>query len=251
MNKCEVVCIKKIERTVKERKSVLVAEAIKKLILEEGIDKLPGEYELTSKFGVSRTILREALRILELEGITKTIHGSGTYVLKKNGMSLSFSIPLKVHSDDPKDVLELLEVRRCLESGAIRLAISNATNEQLNQLKAVFADLEKSIENHEKLAEMDERFHRKIFEIANNKILKLTFENFFSVLGILWRSPLGLKDFGDRGLPYHKEVCENIVRRDLQAALAVYDKIIDLDIEDVKNYIASHEVTKNDKSGQS
>lgn len=41
------------------------------------------------------------------------------------------------------------------------------------------------------------------------------------------------------------------MRRDLQAALAVYDKIIDLDIEDVKNYIASHEVTKNDKSGQS
>lgn len=235
---------------MKERKSVLVAEAIKKLILEEDIDKLPGEYELASRFGVSRTIVREALRILELEGITKTVHGSGTYVLKKNGLSLSFTIPLRVRSDDPKDVLELLEVRRCLEGGAIRLAIQSATDKQLEELKAVFADLEKSIENHEKLAEMDERFHRKIFEIANNRILKLTFENFFSVLGILWRSPLGLKDFGDRGLPYHKELCDAIVKRDLRRALSVYDRIIDLDIEDVKNYIAFHEVMKDHDGGQ-
>ncbi|MFN4189926.1 MAG: FadR/GntR family transcriptional regulator, partial [Pseudothermotoga sp.] len=151
----------------------------------------------------------------------------------------------------PKDILELLEVRRCLEKGAIKLAIQNASEEQLNELKAAFLDLEKSIESHEKLGEVDEKFHRKIFEIANNKILQMVFENLFSLLGILWRSPLGLKDFGDRGLPYHKELCESIVRRDLKSALEVYERIIDLDIEDVKNYVENQGVRECGESGKS
>lgn len=237
-----------IESTVKERKSLLVAEAIKKLILEQDVEKLPGEHQLANMFHVSRTIVREALRILELEGITRTIHGSGTYVVRKNGLSISFNIPLKVCSDNPKDVLELLEVRRCLERGAIKLAIQNASKDQLNELKSVFVDLEKSIESHEKLGEVDERFHRKIFEIANNRILQMVFENLFSLLGILWHSPLGLKDFGDRGLPYHKELCDSIVKRDLTRALEVYDKIIDLDIEDVKNYVQKQGVGDCDET---
>lgn len=226
-----------IENTVKERKSILVAEAIKKLILEYDLDKLPGEHQLSKMFQVSRTIIREALRILELEGITRTLHGSGTYVVRKNGLTISFNIPLKVCSDKPKDILELLELRRCLERGAIKLAIENATEEQLDELKAAFMSLEKSIESHEKLGEMDEKFHRKIFEIANNRILQMVFDNLFSLLGILWHSPLGLDDFGDRGLPYHKELCNSIVKRNLRKALEVYDKIIDLDIEDVKNFV--------------
>ncbi|MFN4190629.1 MAG: FadR/GntR family transcriptional regulator, partial [Pseudothermotoga sp.] len=127
-----------IEITTKERKSILVAEAIKKLILEYDVDKLPGEHQLADMFQVSRTIVREALRVLELEGITKTVHGSGTYVVRKNGLVISLNIPLKVCSDEPKDILELLEVRRCLEKGAIKLAIQNASEEQLNELKAAF-----------------------------------------------------------------------------------------------------------------
>ncbi|MCS7175279.1 FadR/GntR family transcriptional regulator [Pseudothermotoga sp.] len=241
----------KINNTVKERKSLLVAEAIKKLILEQDMEKLPAEYQLASMFQVSRTIVREALRVLELEGVTKTIHGSGTYVLRKNGLSISFNIPLKVCSDNPKDILELLEVRRCLESGAIKLAIQNASKEQLEELKTAFADLERSIESHEKLSEMDEKFHRKIFEIANNRILQMVFENLFSLLGILWHSPLGLQDFGDRGLPYHKELCDSIVRRDLTKALEVYEKIIDLDIEDVKDYVQKQGVKDCDKISKS
>jgi len=228
--------------TSKERKANLVAEVIKKMILEENIEKLPGENKLAENFNVSRTIVREALRLLELEGITKTIHGSGTYVIKKNGLNISFNISLKVKSDEPKDILELLEVRRCLESGAIRLAVFNATEEQLNELRFVFSDLEKSIESHERLAETDERFHRKIFEIANNKILLSIFEILFPILSILWRSPLGLTDFGDRGLPYHRELCEAILSRDLPRALQAYERIIELDVEDVKNYVRTHEV---------
>lgn len=232
-----------MRKTKRGRTANLVVEGIKKMILEEDITKLPSEHELAKRFDVSRSVVREALRILEMEGVTKTVHGSGTYVIRKNGLDIPIEISIKVRSDDPKDVLELLEVRRALECTAIRLAIHSATASQLAELSSVFKDLEVSIQSHEKLAEMDEKFHRKIFEISNNRILLEIFESLFPILSILWRSPLGLKDFGDRGLPYHKELCDAILSRDLDKALKAHEKIIQLDIEDVQAYLQAQEVT--------
>jgi len=222
--------------THKERKALLVVNAIKKMILEKKLRRLPGENQLAKRFSVSRTVIREALRILEYEGITKTVQGSGTYVLRRDGLDISFDISLKVKSNDPKQIIELIEVRRCLESGAIRLAILNATDEQIKELENALIELEKSIEKHEILSEVDEKFHKKIFEIANNEVLKKTFDAIFSVLGILWHSPLGMKDFGDRGLPYHRLLFEEIKNRNLENALKIYQKIIELDIQDIKKY---------------
>ncbi|MDI3473384.1 MAG: GntR family transcriptional regulator, transcriptional repressor for pyruvate dehydrogenase complex [Thermotogaceae bacterium] len=220
----------------KDRKALNVVNDIKKFILEKNPVRLPSEVVLAKKFGVSRTIIREALRILEYEGITHTIQGSGTYVKRRDGIGISVDISLEVRSNDPEQILELIEVRRCLESGAIRLAILNATDEQISELENALLALENSIQKHEILSEVDEYFHKKIFEIANNEILRKTFEAIFSVLGILWHSPLGLKNFGDRGLPYHRLLFEKIKERNVEEALEVYQKIIDLDIEDIIAY---------------
>jgi len=220
----------------KDRKALIVVNEIKKLILERNPVRLPSENQLAQRYGVSRTIIREALRILEYEGITHTVQGSGTYVKKRDGINISIDISLEVRSNDPKQILELIEVRRCLESGAIRLAIMNANDEQIKELEETLLALESSIEKHEVLSEVDEKFHKKIFEIANNEILRKTFDAIFSVLGILWHSPLGMKNFGDRGLPYHRLLFEKIRERNLEKALGIYQKIIDLDIEDIREY---------------
>lgn len=221
----------------KDRKALLVVDGIKRKILEEKLRKLPGENQLAKEFGVSRTVIREALRILEYEGVTKTVQGSGTYIIRRNGIEISLNVSLVVKSDDPDQILELIEVRRCLESGAIRLAILNASEEQIKELEQTLIDLENSIEKHEVLSKVDEKFHKKIFEIANNETLKKTFEAVFSVLSILWHSPLGLKNFGDRGLPYHRSLFENIKDRNIEEALKTYQKILELDIQDVKDHI--------------
>lgn len=66
-----------------KKAAFFAVNSLKKMIVFENLDKLPGEITLSKKLGVSRVVVREAIRILEYEGITRTVHGSGTYVIKK------------------------------------------------------------------------------------------------------------------------------------------------------------------------
>ena len=76
----------------KRRTAVDIVNKLKKMIVLEGLDRLPGELELSERLGVSRAVVREALRVLEYEGITRTIHGSGTFVLKKTKLRIQFNV---------------------------------------------------------------------------------------------------------------------------------------------------------------
>lgn len=207
------------------------------MILENNLEKIPGEIELSKKLGVSRTVIREAIRILEYEGNVKTRRGSGTYVLKDRKMRITFSVPIEVHTDNPKHIIDLLEVRRGLEGSAIKLVISTATNLEVKELERKLLDLEEAMNSNQPTAKPDYRFHMKIFEIAHNTFLKDIFDVVFNALKILWQSPLGIKTFGDVGLKYHRTVFENIYERDTRKAIGTFNKIMDLDIKDIEVYI--------------
>lgn len=212
-----------------------VVNNIKKMIVFENLDKLPGEITLSKKLGVSRVVVREAIRILEYEGITRTVHGSGTYVIKKSGIKIAFNIPLEIEPDSPSHIIELLEIRRGLEIAAIRLAIMMANDYKILELDEALRKLEATRKSgdHDNLGKVDASFHKKIFEISGNKFLVDIYNTVFSALAVLWKSPLGLDTFGDRGLPYHKDVVNHIKARDLKKAINMYNKIIDLDVEDI------------------
>ncbi|MCI7243095.1 MAG: GntR family transcriptional regulator [Lachnobacterium sp.] len=121
-------------------------------------DLKPGErlmeLQLASKLGVSRTPIREAIRMLEQEGLAVTTPRKGAEVAK---MTL-------------KDMEDVLEIRDALDELAVRIACQKITDEQLKQLEDVKELFEKNTQtnNVKKIAEADVSFHDVIYEATGN-----------------------------------------------------------------------------------
>ena len=121
-------------------------------------DLKPGErlmeLQLASKLGVSRTPIREAIRMLEQEGLAVTTPRKGAEVAK---MTL-------------KDMEDVLEIRDALDELAVRIACQKISDEQLKQLEDMKELFEKSTQtgNVKKIAEADVTFHDVIYEATGN-----------------------------------------------------------------------------------
>ncbi len=217
------------------RTSTDIVNRLKKMIVLDDLDKLPGELELSERLGVSRTIVREAIRVLEYEGVTRTVHGSGTFVLKRSRLKILFNVNFEIETDSARDILDLIELRRTLERSAISLAIASATRSDFEDFAICMEDLEKAIVSRRDLGNVDSRFHKKIFEISHNRFLEKVFQVVFDGLEVLWKSPLGLETFGDAGLPFHRTLYDAIIARNSAEALRIYDHIIDLDRKDIQD----------------
>jgi GntR family transcriptional repressor for pyruvate dehydrogenase complex len=223
-----------------QRTAIAIVNELKKMIVEDKIKKLPGEPQLAEKLGVSRTVLREAIKILEYEGIVKSRRGSGTYVINKKGLKISFSVPIEINTDNPKNIIDLLEVRRSLEERAIILAVETATDVEIGDLEEKLIALEDTINEKGNTSVPDYEFHKKIVEISHNIFLLNVYDVVFSALEILWKSPLGMESFGDKGLKYHRPLFEEIKKRNRKKALSIYNKIMDIDMRDIRLYIKGY-----------
>jgi len=155
-------------------------------------------------------------------------------VIKRSGFGISLSVPLELEFDKPGHIVNLLEVRRGMESSAIRLAIRSATDEMLQEVGDALRKLEDMIARKGSLGKVDSDFHRKVFEVSRNTFLLEVYEAVFASMEVLWQSPLGIETFGDKGLPLHRILYERMLERDLLAALRIFNRIIDLDISDVE-----------------
>lgn len=130
-------------------------------------DLKPGErlmeLQLASKLGVSRTPIREAIRMLEQEGLAVTMPRRGAEVAK---MTL-------------KDMEDVLEIRDALDELAVRLACDRITGEQLKQLVEVKEAFETSTKSGDvkKIADSDVRFHDIIYEATGNPKLVTMLNN--------------------------------------------------------------------------
>lgn len=130
-------------------------------------DLKPGErlmeLQLASKLGVSRTPIREAIRMLEQEGLARTIPRKGAEVA---GMT-------------EKDMEDVLQIRCVLEELAARLSCQNITDEEMRELKiAMVAFEEKTREgNMVELAKADVTFHDIIYRAADNPKLLVLLNN--------------------------------------------------------------------------
>ena len=121
-------------------------------------DLKPGErlmeLQLAAKLGVSRTPIREAIRMLEQEGLAVTVPRRGAEVAR---MTL-------------KDMEDVLEIREALDELAVQLACKKISSEQLEQLRKVKEDFELNTRSNDvkKIAESDVKFHDIIYEATDN-----------------------------------------------------------------------------------
>ncbi|MEI3613093.1 FadR/GntR family transcriptional regulator [Pseudogracilibacillus sp. SO30301A] len=129
-------------------------------------DRLDSIEQLAKNFGVSRSVIREALSGLKGMGIVHIQHGEGTFIADFNADSISLPITTALLMKK-EDIKELMEVRKILEVGAVRLAAQHRTHEDLVQIDQAIVDM-KTNQLDEK---SDYHFHFLITKSSRNKML--------------------------------------------------------------------------------
>ncbi len=132
-------------------------------------DRLPPERNIAEQLGVSRTVVREAMIMLELENLIDVRKGSGVYVINLPG--LQHDLPsLKVIHDDVGP-FELLQARQLLESDIAAFAATQVTKSGIAQMRQALELERQSLLADEDNEDGDELFHRLIVEATENGVL--------------------------------------------------------------------------------
>ena len=139
--------------------------------------KLPTEAAVMAEFGVSRTVVREALSQLQAAGLVQTRHGIGTFALAPSADEGFRVDPQQLET--LRDVIALLELRIALETEAAALAARRRTPAQLELLRAAVADFEFAVQQGRDAVEADFRFHAEVARATQND----HFGNLLATLG--------------------------------------------------------------------
>lgn len=145
-----------------------VAERLSITIREGGRapgERLPTERELAASFGVSRTIVREALGLLRQDGLIRSRQGSGLYVADMSARPLRMSLGPDAKE---RDVRNLAEILRALHGDAAGYAAQRRTAKQLAKLRQRYADLETAITADLPGVDEDIAFHREVILATGN-----------------------------------------------------------------------------------
>lgn len=159
-------------RPIARRKTYqLVAEQLTELIgsrqLKPG-DVLPPERELVESYGVGRSSVREALRMLESLGLIER-RGDGSFAVAelRNLLDRSLDVLLTV---EEADQAEFFEVRRILEGEAAALAASRRSKAQLAEMREIVDEMERGLGSEERFTAADLRFHIALAEATRNRM---------------------------------------------------------------------------------
>jgi DNA-binding FadR family transcriptional regulator len=159
------------------RASELVADKLRSLIVDGVVREgatLPSEKELVSQLGVSRATLREALRILESEGLISTRTGpkGGIMVQRPGSANLTRSLSLLLQLEETP-FSDLLEARRLLEPLCANLAAQRVTPAEMADLEGIIAQMRLTMDDTSAYVRQQLAFHLKVIAAAHNDVLRL------------------------------------------------------------------------------
>lgn len=207
-----------MEQIEKQNLYTLILNRLIESILSDEIivgEKLIPEIELAAMYGVSRNMLREALKTLEIFGIIESRHGSGTYVseyAKQRIPNIAFTKALSKN----QSVISLLEVRMVIESGLSALAAKKRTDD----------DIELLLRNVNSTYDYDcnsltnsyaDSFHMTIAYASHCDILVKYLESIYQQLSYSEYSVLKSKlsnEFFAKDLVEHHQILDSIVAQD-------------------------------------
>jgi DNA-binding FadR family transcriptional regulator len=129
--------------------------------------KLPSESELVAEFGVSRTVVREAISQLRARGLVTTQRGIGTFARARQSSSVEFPVE-RVDQATLAEVLALLELRISLETEAAALAAKRRSGEHLARMDALLEAIGRSATGGGDAADADFEFHLCVAESSGN-----------------------------------------------------------------------------------
>lgn len=161
-----------------ETLSKRTADQIRKMIIDEKAyafgEKLPNENELSEELGISRTTLREALKILIAEGILEVKRGRGTFVVEKLDHYAEGSIDMQDFSKMRITLRDLYEARIIFEPEAAALACKRASDEEIEEILRLGQLCQEELKNNpqgKRRIQSESAFHGAILKASHNDFL--------------------------------------------------------------------------------
>jgi len=180
-------------------------------------DKLPPERDLARMMDVSRPVVREALRALALMRVVDIRQGDGTYITSLEPRQLIAHLDF-VFAKDSVALVQLLEARRVVEAGNVRLAAIRATERHVAELEELVLALEECIDDPQRFSELDIALHVAVCAAADNFLL-LQFMNIVSALGRVSRERTGgLRAVREAAVVDHRRMLDALRAHDPDAA---------------------------------
>ena len=182
-----------------------VAELLRQRIFRRELE--PGswidEVKLAQEYGISRTPLREALKVLAAEGLVTMKVRRGAYVTE-------------VSEQDLAEVYHLLSL---LESDAAGVVAQQATDAQLRELQTLHKELEGAVKNRDRFFAINERFHMRLLEIAGNRWRNQMVADLRKVMKLNRHNSLLKSGRIEESLAEHRRVMKALEKRDAAAAI--------------------------------
>ncbi len=186
---------------------------------------LPAERSLAEQLGVSRTVVREATKRPEQQGLLEVQHGTGIRVVDKLHRPLNGSLELLI-PDIAERLQQLNETRLSIEPYSAGLAAQRATKEQIRALRRIHADLETAPDNTAAIV-ADLNLHRALAEASGNLIFRLILDSLAEV-GLASRQRTIGRIGKSTAIEHHARVLDAIEARDPGAARqAMHRHILD------------------------
>jgi DNA-binding FadR family transcriptional regulator len=193
---------------------------------------LPPEPALCLTFSVSRTVIREAMKVLQEKGLVQVRQGSGTIVSAAMNWNMLDELVLtaSIAEDETLAILDdLVVTRRLLESDMANVATRQADEQTIDRLRALVDRMDELVNDHVTYEEHDRAFHDTVMEASGNRIARSVVKSLESQVihtaRYVGRTERALCVASNLG---HRRVYERIAARDADgAAAAMYTHITD------------------------
>lgn len=180
-------------------------------------DKLPAERELAQMMGVSRPVLREALRALSIMRVVDIRHGDGTYIASLEPEQLISHLDF-MFARDSVALNKLFEARRVVEAGNTRIAAARISAQEIAKLEELIASLGSEIDDPDRFGDLDMEFHNAICDAAANFLLS-QFMNIINTMGKVSRHRTGaMRSVREAAYRDHRVILDALQAHDADAA---------------------------------
>lgn len=182
---------------------------------------LPEEPLLCTEFGVSRTVIREAVRMLVSKGMLEVRPRIGTRVLNPRDWQLLDRAVLQWQQGvqlDSQQLKDLVELRQAVEPNAAFLAAQRRSDEDLQAINYALDKMELTVGSNSEYAVSDAQFHIAILRASKNRYFDALESAIFTGLLLSIRVTNPDEERNLKSLPFHKGIAEAIVQQDPEAA---------------------------------
>ncbi|MBN9044348.1 MAG: FadR family transcriptional regulator [Rhizobiales bacterium] len=203
---------------------------------------LPGDHELSLRFGVSRTVLREAMKTLAAKRLIEPKAKVGTRVLSRADWNFFDSDVLTWRFEagfDEVFVDHLAEMRMALEPAAAAAAAERATSDEIVELYAIAAKFDDPDHTPESIAKVDLEFHLAIACMSGNPFMRSVSSLIEAALAVSFRlsSPANSRQGIAECAANHLRIAHAIASRDPARARTAMESVISLGVERARRAI--------------